>query len=147
MTAKEDNFLHLTGVTSHLPPKKFFEKCLDGNLTETDFSISSKQQKGSVRRKVSVLEMACQMFYQKSIVVEEHFVKNKIYCAIASSDGGCTLGFTDTIIHIPKTLLKGNELKYPLSIDAVLRRKTGETEFKEVIFMKSDLELQMILEK
>ncbi|WP_251443903.1 PBECR4 domain-containing protein [Veillonella intestinalis] len=144
LTAKEDNFLHLTGVTGNLEPKNFFEKCLTETLSVDDFEIFSKQQKGSVRRKVAVLESACQMFSQELVMAEEYFEKNKIRCVLASSDGGCTLGFTDTRIHVPQTLLKGNVLKYPVPIEAILSRKTGEERFENIIFKRDDVELQEI---
>ncbi|WP_295237339.1 PBECR4 domain-containing protein [Veillonella sp.] len=146
LTAKEDNFLHLTGVTSSLSPKEFFSKCISDELTENDFDIFSKQQKGSVRRKVGVLSTACHMFMQEKLVAEEQFIKNRIRCAIASSDGSCTLGFTDTQLHVPQTLLKGNELTHPVQIEAILSRQAGEVKFNNIIFIKSDIAINQIFD-
>lgn len=37
---------------------KFFEKCFQKTLEDGDFEINDKSQKGSIRRKMSVLENA-----------------------------------------------------------------------------------------
>ncbi|WP_314256620.1 PBECR4 domain-containing protein [Granulicatella elegans] len=58
VSAFEDNFLHLTGVHTNLKAKKFFEKCYQKTLEDGDFEINDKSQKGSIRRKMSVLENA-----------------------------------------------------------------------------------------
>lgn len=55
--AKEDNFQHLTGVHTSMNAKKFFDKCIQGTLTEYDFDFVKKGQdeksvKGTVRRKI-----------------------------------------------------------------------------------------------
>lgn len=58
VSAFEDNFLHLTGVHTNLKAKNFFEKCYQKTLEDGDFEINDKSQKGSVRRKMSVLELS-----------------------------------------------------------------------------------------
>ena len=135
ISAEEDNYLHLIGVSTNLSASNFFDKCLDGTLTENDFEISSNTQneksiKGSIRRKISALPHITNLLNTSSLV-EENFQKNNIHCTIASSDGSCTLGFIATPKARPKTLLKGNELDVSKSkpIRLVLSKQRGTQKF------------------
>lgn len=122
ITAKEDNFLHLTGLKTNLTSQEFFDRCINKTIKETDFEIKSKRQKGSVRRKINVLKSAMNIFkMNKTLWVEENFVKNKIICTFASTDNICTLGFILKTNSKPNTLLKGNELKNPIEIDLLIQ--------------------------
>ena len=40
--AHETNFKHLTGLSSEISAGEFFEKCYNGTLEESDFTISKK---------------------------------------------------------------------------------------------------------
>ena len=75
VSAKKDNFLHLTGVRTDLKANEFFEKCFEATLTEDDFDLGSKQQKGLIRRKISVLDKAIMIFSTTNITLEEKFEK------------------------------------------------------------------------
>ena len=79
--ATKDNYLHLTGVHSNLRPALFFQKCLDGSLTENDFDFKKKGQKesevkGTVRKKIQVLPMM-QSILEEGVMAEESFSKGK----------------------------------------------------------------------
>lgn len=57
MSAEKDNFQHLTEVHSQISAQNFFDKCIDGSLSEDDFDFIEKGQdeksvKGTVRRKI-----------------------------------------------------------------------------------------------
>lgn len=73
VSAFEDNFLHLTGVHTNLKAKCFFEKCYQKTLEDGDFEINDMSQKGSVRRKMSVLKNAIQIFSSEAIVCGREF--------------------------------------------------------------------------
>ena len=128
LSAEKDNFLHLVGINTDLSAASFFDKCYDGTLNEDDFDFNKEGKnensiKGSVRRKIKSLEKISTLF-QDDILIEEDFRKNKIVCAIATTDTQITLGFSDGTVSRPKTLLKGNELKTnPLTVDLVLSKK------------------------
>ncbi len=138
LTGKKDNFLHLTGVSTTLKVSDFFDKALLGALNISDFEIKSSIQKGYVRRKINVFSSAFDLFSGKPIKVEEQFIKNQISCAIASTDGKCTLGFTDTKKCVPKTLLKGNELKQELDVHAMFVKHVKDEFFNQIIYMDED---------
>lgn len=94
VSAHEDNYLHLTGVHTNLSAAVFFWKCYDGTLEESDFDFSKdgqseKEAKGSVRRKINALAAIMGIFSGGSIV-EEDFAKNRIRCALATSNTNVT---------------------------------------------------------
>ena len=135
-----DNYEHLLGVHSLISPQEFFDKCYNGTLSTDDFDFIKKNQtekdvKGSVRRKIKVLSNALNIFNNDSILTEEGFVKNKIFCSFATSDNTCTFGFITGKYSYPKTLLKYNELdlKKAKNVDLILRKKKAEKYFEELI--------------
>ena len=71
---------------------------------------------------------------QPDVIVEEEFTKARVSCSFASATDSFTLGFTDTRIAKPKTLLKGCYLKNANSVDFILRKKFGEKKFLDVVF-------------
>lgn len=142
IAAKKDNFLHLTGVSTNLKANDFFDKCLNGTLIEDDFYIKDSQQKGSVRRKINSLPFAFNLFNDQRILVEENFIKNCISCSFASSDKKCTLGFTHTEKAKPQTLLKGNELRNPISVDVIAVKNEGEELFNIIYVSNKNINLE-----
>ena len=122
VSAFEDNFLHLTGVQTSLEAKTFFEKCYQKTIKITDFELGGKSQKGSIRRKISVLENAIKIFLSEAIVVEERFHKNRISCSFAAAERVCTIGFTNTKLTKPQTVLKGYQLQSEIEVDFILSR-------------------------
>lgn len=146
ISGEKTNFKHLTGVIlENGTPKDFFEKSLDGTLKETDFKIAKnefdKNTKGSIRRKISVIEDAMHIF-DSTTFVEEDFEKNNIKCSFATENGSSTIGFTPTgIITRPKTLLKGNQLDTNKSkaLELVLRKNRGEKLFTDIIIGSKDI--------
>lgn len=134
--AEEDNFQHLTGVHSLISPKEFFDKCCNGTLQERDFDFMKRGQdeksvKGTVRRKINVLPDMMVLFDKAPMV--EDFQKNNVVCSFAAADGSCTLGFSKSIKVRPKSLIKGNTLSNPSKVDLILRKKSGEKLFDEII--------------
>ena len=139
VSAHEDNYLHLTGLHTNLDAASFFEKCYKGSLEECDFDFCKKGQnekevKGSVRRKINSLPSIMNMF-STGTSVEEDFEKNRIRCSLAAGNVSATLGFFVAGNAKPMTLLKGNELNLSKAkkLDLILRRRSGETKFSEII--------------
>ena len=139
VSAHEDNYLHLTGLHTSLDATTFFEKCYKGTLEESDFDFykngqSESEVKGSVRRKINSLPSIMDIF-NVGTSVEEDFEKNRIRCALAAAKSSVTLGFVVAGRVKPMTLLKGNELNSTKAkkLDLVLRRKTGENRFTEIL--------------
>ena len=139
--AHKDNFQHLIGVNALIPPSDFFDKCYNGTLLEADFNFVKKGQtekdvKGAVRRKLSVLPMALDIFNKQNVYVEENFQKNRVFCSFATADTDCTFGFINAKYSVPKTLLKSNELNSAnaCKVDLILRKKKWDKQFGEILF-------------
>ena len=139
VSAEKNNYQHLTGVSYASSAEDFFDRCLDGTLTEADISFSKSGRseaeiKGSVRRKINSLPSIIGIF-SGPCSVEEDFSKNRIFCSFAAANTACTLGFTFAANTKPMTLLNGNQLKdssaKPLTL--VLRRKRRECFFTDMI--------------
>ena len=135
VSAEKNNFQHLTGVSFSASADDFFEKCINGTLTEADISFaksgrSEAEIKGSVRRKIKALPDMIGIF-TSGCLVQEDFSKNRIFCSFAAADISCTVGFTVAANTKPMTLLNGNQLDTakakPLGL--VLRRKRGDVKF------------------
>lgn len=131
-------YKHLVGVGMGISPANFYEKSLNGTLTENDISFEKKGQteamvKGSIRRKIQCFSGLMRTF-ESGAYVEEGFEKNSIRCSFASGGFTCTIGFSVSYPARPMTLLKGNELDSakakPLSL--VLRKNKDESKFSEV---------------
>lgn len=134
--AYKDNFLHLTGVSTSLTANDFFEKCINGTLSVNDFNIGNKQQKGTVRRKLSVFSSAMNLFLSGEIQVEEKFAKNNVSCSFASSDNHCTMGFASMIKSKPQTLLKGNQLENRKKVEIICKK---QNEIFTIIYNQTSL--------
>ena len=137
IAAEEDNFQHLTWVHSNIDAKTFFRKCYDGTLEEEDFDFTKvgqneKSAKGTVRRKIQVLPDMMTLM-KSDVQVEEGFRKNRVVCSLATADGNCTLGFSESMKARPKSLIKGNELKNPGTVDLILRKIAGSSFFDEIV--------------
>lgn len=116
----EGNFLHLTGVLTKLTAKEFFDKCLNGTITNNDFDCDSTLiLKGTVRHKLSHI-ISISTFFDNKIKCQESFVKGKVKCVIAASDRKYTLGFTGGKGSLnPLTLLHNDFLNEEIAIDDV----------------------------
>ena len=138
LKAYKTNYLHLIGVHTTLSPLDFYEKCLNGTLTENDFDFSFKNKKesetkGSVRRKIKSL-IYLEHFFENVIKIEEKFSKGNISCALADTDGNITLGYAKAENCVPMTLLSGNELSNKaVSCDLLLSRNKGDNEFNDIL--------------
>ena len=136
--AEANNFLHLTGVNTSLSADEFYRKCIDGTLTEHDFDFVKKGQsehsvKGSVRQKIKALPQMLDMF-DKELLTEKNFSKNRISCLFATADSEFTIGFVET--GRPKTLMRKNQLdeKKRKPVDLVLRKKRDQDAYSERVF-------------
>lgn len=135
VSAEKNNFQHLTGVSFSASADDFFEKCVNGTLTEADISFSKAGRseaeiKGSVRRKIKALPDMIGIFTSECLV-QEDFSKNRIFCSFAAADISCTVGFTVAANTKPMTLLNGNQLDMAKAkpLELVLRRKRGDAKF------------------
>ena len=104
------NFLYLTGVVSHIKWDLFFKKCFDGTILADDFDYDEIKNKTNIRNKLKHLVNISKMF-DKELLAQEQFVRNKVVCKVATADNECTIGFADGHYCVyPKTILNKNRL-------------------------------------
>lgn len=144
LKAYKTNYLHLIGVHTELSPAVFFDRCLDGTLTESDFDFcfagkKESEVKGSVRRKIKSLS-CIPSFFSNISAVEEKFSKGHISCALADTDGQVTIGYAKADNCVPMTLLHGNELTMKaVKCDLLLSRKKGTDIFDSILIGEDEL--------
>lgn len=106
----KSNFLHLTGVISSLKAADFFDKCYDSSIAIDEFDYNEIKNKTNIKNKLRCLATISSLF-DKELFAQEQFVKNRVICKIATSDGSCTIGFSGGIRCVyPKTVLNKNRL-------------------------------------
>lgn len=152
ISAITGNYLHLTGVNSALEPHEFYEKCLNGSLSENDFDfikpkVTESFVKGVVRSKIIALPLMSTLF-SKSLVAQENITHGKVSCSFATTDNTITVGFANRLNARPKTLLRGNELNCTLAVDItlILRKPRGAREY-DTILQGDEQELLQLLSK
>jgi hypothetical protein len=144
LRAYEDNFAHLTGVSSPLSAVSFYEKCLAGTVKESDIRFNDKKKneksmKGTIRRKIKSFSHLPNLFSYE-IKAEENFSKGGIQCLVAAADDNITLGFIKVKDARPMTLLKGNCINKEKAVEVtlILRRSKGANKFDRIIYGKAD---------
>ena len=108
----KDNFLHLTGVLTNLKAIDFYEKCFNQTITLDDFVCdSSDELKGKIKEKLKNMSNIG-TFFQRKLVFQEMFEKNRVKCKLSTSDGQYTIGFIsiNSFVHVPLTLLNKNQI-------------------------------------
>lgn len=144
LRAHENNYLHLIGVHTTLNPIDFFNKCLNGSLSENDFDFIFKNKeektvKGSVRRKIISLKQL-DSFFNNITGIKENFGKGNILCAIAGTDNIITIGYAKAKACIPMTLLKGNELgTNAVKCDLLLSKDKNKKPYTEIIIGNQEI--------
>lgn len=144
--AKEENFLHLVGVSTTLSAVDFYNKCFLGSLDESDFDLVDrygKDLKGTVRRKISVINSMNLLMNENIIYIEKNFCKNRIVCTLGTSNNICTLGFIRssndmTARLFPKTLLKGNKLSNAKQIQLLLKKEKNVEKFDCILLNENN---------
>lgn len=139
IAATKNNYRHLIGVNTSISADEFFEKCINCELSESDFDFikpgrSEKEIKGSVRRKIKALPFFMKMI-DSDLVAQEDYQKNGVVCSFATTDCNMTIGFIDSGKSRPKSLLWGDSLDWGCAgfVELILRRKPCEQLFSEIV--------------
>ena len=143
ITAHEGNYLHLTGVHTHLKAIDFFNKCIKQTLFITDFDfkkpgVSVRSVKGAVREKIAVLPYLAN-FFSRPILAMEGFKDNHVIGTFSTSENTITLGFVHS--GNPMSLLKGMKLNKNIAkpVELVFRKSIKVDKFFEIILGESYL--------
>ena len=144
------NFLHLTGVIINKETTassiNFYEKCLDGRLSEDDFMLS---RDGTTEQKLDVIESMMNLKKVASMIGEFTDHGPKLYSEKVAGNVCACMGFvTDgyTKLNVPNTLLKKDirdvSSKPQQKIFAVMSKKY--TDDKYSVIEKCDKTLELI---
>ena len=133
----KDNFLHLTGVHTHLRNSQFYEKCLYGTLTEADFNfispyLSTRDVIGCAKKKSKAL-LLMENIFKEGAVAEENYRKGHVRADFAIAAEGVTFCFAAPDRARPKSVLGGNCIRNGNKVDLVLRKRRGAELFDEII--------------
>ncbi|MEE1314334.1 MAG: PBECR4 domain-containing protein [Faecalimonas sp.] len=71
---RSNHFLHMTGVETKLTAKRFYERCMKGRLSISDFELDTK---GRSQRKLEVLSYVPKLLYNPCMIGD--FIKSGIY--------------------------------------------------------------------
>lgn len=101
---RDMNFLHLTGVKTHLSAQQFYSACLDRKLSERDFEIDSK---GKVQQKLIVLPYLSDLLYNNCMIGT--FINSGVYISadyfVGNTKAVLSVGFrTGKSVDFPVTL-------------------------------------------
>ena len=112
----------------------FFDKCINGTLVTSDFIIGDKN---AVHSKMKAMEHWGTLLHSP-LMAEEDFPKNKKWnnaCSLCASNGIAAIGYvkTATGLNLPKTLLHKAKLTKVVTVNFVLRRNRGDSQFDVVV--------------
>lgn len=117
------NYKHLTGVTSRLSAKDFYNKCLHGELEMEDFDCeSSKERKGFIRKKMRHIGNISKALME-DVDIEEKYERGRVIALLALSNGEFTLAFTGGSTLNPMSLLDGMTLHKEKKIKGVIAKR------------------------
>lgn len=71
---RDNHFLHLTGISTDLSAKQFYEKCLDHNISPENIRL---EKNGKTQQKLMVLPFLHELLYHNCMI--GNFVNNGVY--------------------------------------------------------------------
>lgn len=132
------NFLHLTGFKTDLCADIFYNACLNGKLSESDFRFDDH---GNTHRKLSVLPYLKNLFYGKSLIGEFTTSGIRLYADyfVGDSRGIMCLGFKRAKnTSFPSTLYQGpirEVSNAAFKVLAVFSKHYKNREYEECIYI------------
>ena len=139
--ATEDHFQHLAGVKYPQGAKRFYEKCLKGDITATD--IIPVENLKTTSSKIEVLPQAIDLYSAKIYKIGEKdlgTMKNRFTMGIGNSLTIMGLDKREQVLPIPVTVMNRKITDFcsePCSIFLVMKKKIGEEKYSEVVYEKT----------
>lgn len=142
------NFLHLTGVkVTKKGSSSFYKKCIEGALSESDFDFASN---GTTEKKLQVLNYLVNIhtsarmigdFNKNGFVLQtDKIVGNSYACLGLKQDS--------SYYFVPNTALKADARQMIFgeigTIVAILRKPISERFYKEITYIKPDIEISKL---
>lgn len=123
---RDMNFLHLTGVKSHLSAQRFYERCLNSKLAEDDIEIDKN---GKVQQKLKVLPFLHELLYHSCMIGD--YVNSGVMISADYFVG-------DTKLVLSVGFRKGALKDYPVTLySGDIRKLTNPTNKVLAIYVKT----------
>lgn len=135
------NYLHLTGLVTKLPPATFYDACLNGQLAEDDFRFDDY---GNAHRKLAVLPYLKELLYGSSLIGEYTPSGIRLYADyfVGDSRGSMSLGFKRVKrTSFPSTLYQGSAREVTIKafkVLAVFTKHYKDGEYADCIYIARD---------
>ena len=139
--ATEDHFQHLAGVKYPQGAKRFYEKCLNGDITAED--IVPVENLKTTSSKIEVLPQALDLYASKIYKIGKKdlgTIKNRFTMGIGNSLTIMGLDQRDQKLPIPVTVMNRKITDFcsePCSIFLVIKKRIGEEKYSEVVYEKT----------
>lgn len=150
---KTDRFLHLTGVTSQLSARDFYNKAQKRQLTEQQFTFTQQHPYETARKKLPCLKRLPELTTHLVCVVKDLTTVTLTY-KIGLTNLDFTLGLTENVDtngnkvndwFLPRTLrTKDNAIDISsdaLFVDFVLEKNASEDKYRKITFNYGNKEL------
>ena len=150
---KTDRFLHLTGVTSQLSARDFYNKAQKRQLTEQQFTFTQQHPYETARKKLPCLKRLPELTTHLVCVVKDLTTVTLTY-KIGLTNLDFTLGLTENVDtngnkvndwFLPRTLrTKDNAIDISsdaLFVDFVLEKNASEDKYRKITFNCGNKEL------
>ena len=145
------NFMHLTGVKCNDKNKKymkanqFYQACLNNKLSYKDIII---KQDGTTKLKLDIFSQLVNIDKKCKMIGKYNNYKRALITEVLLGNINMCLGLTKTSsYYIPNTLLKEDVRKLvikPYQVMAVLKKKTKEEKYGNVIYINKKLDINKI---
>ena len=156
---KTDRFLHLTGVSSQLSARDFYNKAQKRQLTENQFNFTQQHPYETARRKLPCLKRLPELTTNLVCVVKDLTTVTLTY-KIGLTNLDFTLGLTENCDingnkindwFLPRTLrTKDNAINVSSDshfIDFVFEKSTFEDKYRKITFNCGDKPIPSIIQR
>lgn len=141
-----DNFLHLTGVSTHLTARQFFNNAKDQKLAKANFDFKDS----TTEKKLETIKQALSISRSFRMVGSYDSGRPNLQTDVLIGGTTCSIGFVeDNGYYFPNTLLKGdvrNDTKETARVLAVLKKGVVEPEYTEIKYLAKDVFAHKLLE-
>lgn len=135
---RKNHFLHMTGVETNLSAQRFYEKCINGKLSISEFELD---QKGKTQRKLVVLPYLSELLYNNCMIGD--FINSGIFIRadyfVGNTKAVLSVGFRyGKKVDYPVTLYNEDIKKLSRTANKVLAiflKKHSEQQYKECTYL------------
>lgn len=139
--AEKDHFQHLAGVKHPKGAKRFFEKCLNDEITLKD--IVPVENMKTTSSKIEVLPRAIDLYSAKIYKIGEKdlvTLKNRFSMGIGNTVTIMGLDKREQVLPVPVTVMNRKITDFcsePCSIFLVMKKKIGVEKYNELVYEKT----------